>query len=100
MIKGITEKEEKIIKEILKKYPYEFFYYGSRVKGDYTRSSDLDILIKGDDEIPFSVIENLKTEFNESLIPYVVNFSDYNQITPEFYKLIEKDLVRIIIFKQ
>ena len=36
MIKGVNEKEEKIIRDILKKYPYEFFCYGSRVKGDYT----------------------------------------------------------------
>ena len=44
MIKGVTEKEEKIIKDILRKYPYDFYYYGSRVKGDFTKASDLDIL--------------------------------------------------------
>ena len=36
MIKGVTSNEEKIIKDILSKYPYNFFYYGSRVKGDFT----------------------------------------------------------------
>lgn len=97
MIKGITDKEERIIKDILQKYPYEFFYYGSRVKGDFTKSSDLDILIKSEEEIPYSELEQLELEFNESLIPYVVNFTDYNKLTPEFYSLIEKSLVKVII---
>ncbi len=95
MIKGVSEKEEKIIRDILKKYPYDFFCYGSRVKGDYTAGSDLDILIKGDNKIPVAVLEKLSLDFNESLIPYVVNFSDYNTISQEFYKLIEKSLVKI-----
>ena len=95
MIKGVNEKEEKIIKDILKKYPYEFFCYGSRVKGDYTAGSDLDILVKADDKIPYSVLENLSMEFNESIIPYVVNFSDYNSISQKFYNLIKASLVKI-----
>ena len=95
MIKGITETEEKIIKEILSKYPYEFFYYGSRVKGDYTKASDLDILIKSPNPIPYSQIESMSIEFNESIIPYIVNFADYNNMSSDFYKLIEKDLVKV-----
>ncbi len=95
MIKGITEKEEQIIKDILQKYPYEFYYYGSRVKGDFTASSDLDILLKNDTEVPYSIIEKLKREFNESRIPYIVNISIYSDIDTYFYKLIEPSLVKI-----
>lgn len=95
MIAGITEKEEKIIKSILQAYPYEFYYYGSRVKGDFTKGSDLDILIKDEKEIPESILNRLSYEFNESLIPYVVNFSDYSSMSDEFYKLIENDLIKI-----
>ncbi len=97
MIAGITEKEEKIIKSILKSYPYEFYYYGSRVKGDFTKGSDLDILIKDEKEIPESILSRLSYEFNESLIPYVVNFCDYSSMSDEFYKLIENDLIKIEI---
>ena len=96
MIKGVTEKEEEIIKNILKKYPYEFYYYGSRVKGDFTRGSDLDILLKNETEIPYSLTDDLKTEFNKSLIPYIVNVSVYSNMDKDFYKLIEPSLVKII----
>lgn len=95
MIKGITEKEEKIILNILKKYPYSFFYYGSRVKGDFTPSSDLDILLVSENKILQSDIEKLELEFNESLIPYRVNISRRDKMEDYFYKLIEDDLIKI-----
>ncbi len=95
MIKGITEKEEKFIKNILAKYPYEFFAYGSRVKGDFTMASDLDVLLVSDAEVLQSDIEKLETEFNESLIPYRVNIRQRSKMDDYFYELIEKDLVKI-----
>lgn len=95
MIRGITPEEEQIIKCLLKQYPYEFFYYGSRAKGDFTKGSDLDILIKSDTEVSAGEIERLSIEFNESRLPYVVNFSDFNNISQEFYELIKNSLVRI-----
>ena len=95
MIKGVTAKEESIIKEILKKYPYEFYYYGSRVKGDYTKSSDLDILVKSNKQIPISVLEEMCVNFNESKLPYIVNVADYNLLEDSFFKLIEPTLIPI-----
>ena len=46
-IKGIKPEEEIIIKSILEPYKskYEFYYYGSRVKGNFRFLSDLDILV-------------------------------------------------------
>ena len=95
MVEGITQNEEKIIKDILKDYPYDFYYYGSRVKGDYTKGSDLDILIKNDNEIPQNIIEELNLKFNVSIIPYKVNFCDFALMDTHFYELIKNDLVKI-----
>ena len=95
MVKGVTSKEETIIKEILREYPYEFYYYGSRVKGDYTKSSDLDILIKSDTPIPTLIMNELSTKFNESKIPYIVNFSDFNLLEDNFFRHIQPTLVKI-----
>ena len=95
MISGITENEEVIIKKILKGYPYEFYYYGSRVKGDYTKASDLDILVKSKDTVDYLILAVLEREFNESKIPYRINLSDYSQMDKSFYKLIEPTLVKV-----
>lgn len=96
MISGITEKEEKIIKEILSNYPYEFYYYGSRVKGDFTKGSDLDVLIKNENAIEQNIIDEISLKFNESIIPYRVNFSDYKKMSEKFYNLIKNDLVKVL----
>ena len=96
MISGVTEKEESIIKSILASYPYKFYYYGSRVKGDFTRASDLDILIKSDEQISASELEDLRTKFNESRIPYIVNFSQFCTMDKYFYDLIENSLVEVL----
>ena len=94
---GITEKEHNIINDILKDYykNYSFYYYGSRIKGTYNKTSDLDILIKGEQEMPLSDLVELKERMDESKLPYIVNFTDYNSIDEKFYNLIKDDLVLI-----
>lgn len=97
MIKGILKTEENIIKTILSPYlqSYEFYFYGSRVKGTHTKVSDLDILIKGASEIPSDVKEEIKQQFDESALPYIVHFADYQTIDKTFYEIIKKDLIPI-----
>lgn len=64
MIKGITQKEHKIIIDILGMYypEYSFYYFGSRVKGTFEKTSDLDILIKGSKKMPLLLLDELKTK--------------------------------------
>ncbi len=93
MLKGVTPEEYKEILSIFKKYDAEFYAYGSRVKGDYTKSSDLDILVNSDNYD--CIYGDLKEDFNNSHIPYIVNFVDKNNISDEFYSFIQKDLVKL-----
>ena len=95
MIAGITEKEQKIIERILDKYrkDYAFFYYDSRVKCTYEKTSDLDVLIKGKAEMPLAVLQEIKEEFDKSDLPYIVNFSDYYKLDSSFYERIKPDLI-------
>ena len=97
MIVGITEQDQKIIKQILSTYKqdYVFYYYGSRVKGGFEKTSDLDVFIKGKHEMPLSVLTQLKEAFDVSSLPFVVNLSDYHSISKTFFNLIKKDLVPV-----
>lgn len=94
LIKGVTNDEQKIIDSILKPFKdrYEFYFYGSRVKGNFRFLSDLDILIKGN--VSSNDIDTLRTLFDNSNLPYVVNFTIYNNIDENFYNLIKKNLVK------
>ena len=95
MVLGVTDKEQRIIEDILDAYAdsYAFYYYGSRVKGNFEKTSDLDVLIKGQKEMPLFILSELKEKFDASYLPYIVNFSDYHNITPDFYEHINQDLV-------
>ena len=97
MIPGVTPEQHAIIVGILSDYnnKYSFYYYGSRVKGSFNKTSDLDILIKGDKKMPLSTLIQLKEKMDESRLPFIVNFTDYNDIDESFYNLIKEDLVLI-----
>ncbi len=97
-IKGISDDEMAVIKSIIQPFcsRYEFFAYGSRVKGNFRKLSDLDILIKSNSEIDFSDIEIIKQNFDESDLPYIVNLSDRKTMSESFYKIIEPDLIKLL----
>lgn len=93
MIKGVTAGEYEIIRDILKDYPAEFYAYGSRVKGDFDALSDLDILVKSNDYD--KIITPLKEKFDNSSLPYVVNFADFYALDKKFFELIKNDLIKV-----
>ncbi len=94
-IKGLTEKEETIVKEILKPYfsKYDFYFYGSRVKGNFRPLSDLDILMKSNTDINLNDIDEIKEKFDKSDLSFVVNLA-YN-VDEKFYNLIVCDLIKV-----
>ena len=97
MIPEVNEKEQKIIESILEKYrgEYSFYYYGSRAKGDFQRPSDLDILIKGSEEMPIETFGQLRREFDESWLPFIVDLHDFHRISDRFCQSIESSLVDV-----
>ncbi len=87
----IKEKHLTIVKEILKKYSYTFYVYGSRAKKKARKNSDLDLCYK--EKIPGKVISSIKEQFEESDLPFKVDIVSWENMSPTFQKLIEKDLV-------
>lgn len=96
--KGITSEDEIIIKSILEPYKEkcDFYYYGSRIKGDFRFLSDLDIMIKShENTTDNNIINDLKYKFDNSKLSYVVNITDFYNLDENFYKLIENDLQKV-----
>lgn len=94
-IKGVNDVESGFIKGILAPYfkKYKFYFYGSRVRGDFRPLSDLDIMIKGESPMPADDFEALKEAFDDSNLPYIVNLADFYNISDEFYQMIKDDFV-------
>lgn len=86
----LEERHKKIVNDILKKYPYTFYAYGSRVKGTHRQTSDLDICFL--EPIPLAVQAHIEEDFEESDLPFQVDLTDFNLMTPSFQKHIQKDL--------
>lgn len=95
-IKGLDEKEENIVKDILKSYlvKYDFYFYGSRVKGNYRQLSDLDILLIPKTSIDLNDIDSIRERFDNSDLSFIVNLA--YDIDDKFYNLIKNDLVKVL----
>jgi len=82
-----------IIQQIVSKYPYQFYAYGSQVKGQARKYSDLDLCYQ--EEVPLSVISQLREEFTESNLPFEVELVNWKHMRPKFQELIKQDLTLI-----
>ena len=89
----IEDSDFKILKGVLKKYPYKFYAYGSRVKGKARKYSDLDIYCK--EKMKEMDLIELKMELEDSNITIKVDVLDVDSCTSEFREIIEKELVEI-----
>jgi predicted nucleotidyltransferase len=81
----------KIVQDILSRYPYKFYAFGSRVRGCAKKFSDLDICFF--DDISLAELSQIEEAFEESDLPYKVDLINWNSISIDFRKIIENDLV-------
>jgi len=81
MIKGLSESQNNIVIQILSSVSKinEVIVYGSRAKGNYTLSSDIDLTIKGQ-YLDHTVLQSLLTKFDESTLPFTIDLSIFDQI--------------------
>ena len=86
----LEKRHWEIVQNILGKYPYQFYVYGSRVKGTARKLSDLDLCYY--DNIPSSVICEVREEFEQSNLPFIVELVNWKYMRPAFQKSIQKDL--------
>ena len=66
----LETRHQKIVQQILAKYPYRFYVYGSRAKGTARKYSDLDLCYQED--IPDAIAFQIEEEFKESDLPFMV----------------------------
>ena len=86
-------KHWKIVQDVLKKYPYTFYAFGSRVNGTQRTLSDFDICFK--DAIPWNIRAHIDQDFEESDLPFKVDVIDWNMCDESFRVKIAIDLALI-----
>ena len=73
----------------------EIRVYGSRVRGNARKYSDLDISIVGSTKLDRTQLMELRNAFDESDLPIRVDVHDWHNTSPEFQKIIEERYVVI-----
>ena len=93
----IKNEDLEILLSVLKDYPYEFYAYGSRVKGYPREFSDLDLFYNVEDAVEDSMdlIYEIKDKLEDSNITIKVSLLGKKDMSENFYDSIKKDFVRI-----
>ena len=90
-----------MIVSIVKKIPElegcSVYLYGSRVQGKAAKYSDVDIALDYQGKpVPDMLKHNLSALFEKSILPYNVDVTDINSVSPVFKARIEKDFFKIL----
>jgi len=78
---GLSERDEQAIFGIFNKYPEikNVLIFGSRAKGVYHKGSDIDLAIDGD-HVSHKTLQQIKSDFEESSLPYRIDLIDMDKI--------------------
>ena len=80
-IYGLNNRETQIIFGIFKKYSEvkNVLLFGSRAKGIFHKGSDVDLAIDGG-SVTQKTLRKIKSDFEESDLPYRVDLLDFNTL--------------------
>lgn len=78
---GLSENTINEINYVLEQYPAvkKAVIYGSRAKGTFKASSDIDIVLQGN-EINLQLLSRITIKLDDLLLPYKFDLSIYNHI--------------------
>jgi len=68
--------------------------FGSRINGRASRFSDLDLVVMGG-PVGWAELGRVRDDFSESDLPFKVDLMAWDDLTPEFRKIIEADYVAV-----
>ena len=80
---GFTEREEELIREVLRRHPdvFQAKIFGSRAKGSFSPNSDVDMALWG--RLSRPLLATIAGELEELPLPYLFDIQDYETILHE-----------------
>jgi predicted nucleotidyltransferase len=89
---GLEEADILKIQSVFNLFPEveKVILYGSRAKGNYRPSSDIDLTLIGDN-LNFEIVSQIETKIDDLLLPYLFDISIFSQISnPDLVDHIER----------
>ena len=59
----------------------EAVLYGSRAKGNYKNGSDIDLTLRGGDDLTLNVLCKIANELDDLFLPYTIDLSIFHDIS-------------------
>lgn len=80
---GLKEPTIEKIRSVFANYPQveKVVLYGSRAKGNYKLSSDIDLTLLGGEDLTSDVLCRIIGEIDDLLLPYTIDLSIFHQIS-------------------
>ena len=94
----LTQEQRRLIEGIIFSVfskDVEISIYGSRVTGKARPYSDLDILLKASAPLSLEQMAEIKDKFSESNLPFLVDITDWNNISNDFKERITTESVSL-----
>ncbi len=94
----LDQKYLEMLKTILSHHltGHEVRLFGSRARGDIKPFSDIDLVIMNEKSLPLAVTAQLALAFEESNLPYRVDFVQWVDLTDDFKQLIKAESVTVL----
>ena len=83
----LKEEIRRIVSEYLDMKDYELFFFGSRVTGDSTERSDIDVGIEGPEPVSSAVMFKIQEEVDKIPTLYKIEVVDFKKVSEEFKKV-------------
>jgi predicted nucleotidyltransferase len=80
------QKVRQIVLAGLHAYPVKVLLFGSHATGRATRTSDIDVAVLPQHELPVGLLSQLREELEKSNVPYRVDLVDLPERTKTFVK--------------
>lgn len=94
---GLSKHDLDLIQKVLKHFPEVkgCVFFGSRVRGDYEKGSDIDIALKGN--VNLDRVSRIKKELDHLPLPYFFDVVDYEHLdNDDLRKAIEREGISVL----
>ena len=87
------EQVKRIVLTHIPKDKFNVFLFGSRVDENHRKGADIDIGVKGEEQLEEKIKLKIKEEIEESIVPFKVDIIDFYDASDNFKNVALKDYV-------
>lgn len=90
---GLSAQTLQKIRDVFGRYPQveEVVLYCSRARGDYKNGSDIDLTLRGGNELTHTLLSRIANDLDDQLLPYTIDLSIFENIrNPEMVEQFER----------